>query len=203
MEGRFRDFTRAVSKLGFQEATYTLTMPIPLTNPTSYVIQHSIDQKSGFVGAVDLDDMFVSDGSFRGVSNGKTEYRGWLYSIEGGGGLSATVRLICRGHGLPESQILKAEILLIGLAHVLHNGMCQQVIDTIRLKTNAQLTAREIAALKWTADGKTASDISKILSISRRTVEYHISSAMTKLGTPTRSSAVVKAHALGLLNSKL
>ena len=44
------------------------------------------------------------------------------------------------------------------------------------------LTAREIEVLQWSKAGKSYSDIAEILSISRKTVEFHISNVMNKLG---------------------
>ena len=42
------------------------------------------------------------------------------------------------------------------------------------------LTAREIEVLQWSKAGKSYSDIAEILSISRKTVEFHISNVMNK-----------------------
>jgi len=55
------------------------------------------------------------------------------------------------------------------------------------------LSPREIEVLKWSADGKTASDIATILSLSERTVNFHVSSSIKKLGVNNKISAVVKA----------
>lgn len=53
--------------------------------------------------------------------------------------------------------------------------------------------------MKWTAEGKIASDIGMILGLSTRTVNFHISSAMKKLGANNKTSAVVMAAKSGLL----
>ena len=44
----------------------------------------------------------------------------------------------------------------------------------------------------WVADGKTDFEVGKILSISPRTVRFHIRNAKTKLGVATRIQAVAK-----------
>jgi LuxR family quorum sensing-dependent transcriptional regulator len=62
-------------------------------------------------------------------------------------------------------------------------------IDTRRPK----LTAREREILQWTAAGKTADETAKILSISVRTVEYHLLNASRKLNTVNRTHTVVEA----------
>lgn len=51
----------------------------------------------------------------------------------------------------------------------------------------------------WTAQGKSSWDISRILSISENTVNFHIKNAMRKLGTTSRTAAVAKAIGHGLI----
>jgi DNA-binding CsgD family transcriptional regulator len=53
--------------------------------------------------------------------------------------------------------------------------------------------------LRWTAEGKSSWDIGAILSISENTVSFHIKNAMRKLGTTSRTVAVVKAIRLNLI----
>ncbi|WP_186348989.1 LuxR C-terminal-related transcriptional regulator [Pseudomonas lundensis] len=53
--------------------------------------------------------------------------------------------------------------------------------------------------MKWTAEGKTAFDIGMILSLTTRTVNFHISSAIRKMGANNKTSAVVIATKSGLL----
>jgi len=62
-----------------------------------------------------------------------------------------------------------------------------------------QLTVRETDCLSWVGRGKTSWEISRILTISERTVIFHINNAVKKLDTRTRSQAVVKALSLGLI----
>ncbi|MBB4846041.1 DNA-binding CsgD family transcriptional regulator [Paucibacter oligotrophus] len=61
------------------------------------------------------------------------------------------------------------------------------------------LTPRELEALRWTMDGKTAWEVGAILSISERTAVLHISNAMRKLECTTKHQAVLKALRLGLI----
>lgn len=61
------------------------------------------------------------------------------------------------------------------------------------------LSDRERECLLWAAQGKTAWEISMILNIAERTVKKHIGNAMAKLGVATRTQAVAKAIALGLM----
>jgi DNA-binding CsgD family transcriptional regulator len=65
--------------------------------------------------------------------------------------------------------------------------------------TKIELTARETECLRWTAEGKSSWDIGMILKISDNTVNYHIKNAMRKLGTTSRTVAVVKAIRLNFI----
>ena len=62
-----------------------------------------------------------------------------------------------------------------------------------------RLTERERTVLRWTGDGKTASEISIIMRISESTVNFHVRNAMAKLGTANKLAATVKAAMLGML----
>jgi len=62
-----------------------------------------------------------------------------------------------------------------------------------------KLHEREIEILTWVARGKTSEEIAKKLSITRRTVDFHVDNARTKLGAQTRTAAAIKAVAGGLI----
>ncbi len=62
------------------------------------------------------------------------------------------------------------------------------------------LTPRELEALRWTMDGKTAWEVGAIMSISERTAVLHIQNAMHKLNSVNKHQAVLKALRLGLLS---
>ena len=61
------------------------------------------------------------------------------------------------------------------------------------------LTPRELEALRWTMDGKTAWEVGVIMSISERTAVLHLQNAMHKLDSVNKHQAVIKALRLGLL----
>lgn len=61
------------------------------------------------------------------------------------------------------------------------------------------LTDRERECLRWSAQGKTSWEISIILLISERTVNYHFQQAALKLRVKGRRAAIAQAIALGLI----
>lgn len=62
------------------------------------------------------------------------------------------------------------------------------------------LTPRELEALRWTMEGKTAWEVGAILGISERTAVLHVNNAMHKLGCANKHQAVLKALRLGLIH---
>jgi DNA-binding CsgD family transcriptional regulator len=62
------------------------------------------------------------------------------------------------------------------------------------------MSEREIEALTWVARGKTRDEIAEIMCIAKRTVEFHIDNAQSKLGVQSRVEAAVKATILGLID---
>ncbi|MEW7980957.1 MAG: helix-turn-helix transcriptional regulator [Candidatus Sedimenticola endophacoides] len=69
----------------------------------------------------------------------------------------------------------------------------------VMLESTVQLTEREIMVLRWTAEGKTSGEISSILDITERTVNFHIANAMVKLNAVNKTAAVIRAAMVGLL----
>jgi LuxR family quorum-sensing transcriptional regulator LasR len=62
-----------------------------------------------------------------------------------------------------------------------------------------KLTPREKECLKWICFGKSTWEMSRILSCSESTVNYHITNIRNKLGVHTRSAAMIKAVGMGLI----
>ena len=62
------------------------------------------------------------------------------------------------------------------------------------------LTPRELEALRWTVEGKTAWEVGSVLGISERTAVWHVNNAMHKLGCATKHQAALKALRLGLID---
>ncbi len=64
------------------------------------------------------------------------------------------------------------------------------------------VSQREKEVLDWLKQGKSSWDISVILGISERTVNYHVYNIMQKLGATNRPQAVAVASRLGLIDFK-
>jgi DNA-binding CsgD family transcriptional regulator len=62
------------------------------------------------------------------------------------------------------------------------------------------LTTKELECLRWCKEGKTNWEIGEIMSTSEKTVEFHLSNAIRKLGACNRITAVVIAIRCGLIS---
>ena len=66
-------------------------------------------------------------------------------------------------------------------------------------EASALLSPRELEVLRWCKDGKSYSEIGTIMGISGKTVEFHISNVMRKLGVNQKITAIVAAAKQGLI----
>jgi DNA-binding CsgD family transcriptional regulator len=73
------------------------------------------------------------------------------------------------------------------------------LVPAARQAEGPSLTPRELEALRWTMEGKTAWETGNILGISERTAVLHVNNAMHKLGCVNKHQAVLKAIRLGIL----
>ncbi len=85
-------------------------------------------------------------------------------------------------------------------ASYLHEAVRKLVQKNARVQqTDFQLTPREKQCLSWAAAGKSSWEISQIVSTSERTVNFHIGNVIQKLHVASRSHAIAKALARGLI----
>jgi DNA-binding CsgD family transcriptional regulator len=63
-----------------------------------------------------------------------------------------------------------------------------------------ELTLREMTILNWVRQGKTNWEIAKIMSVTERTIRFHVESIFSKLDVTSRSHAVATAIEHGLPN---
>lgn len=67
-------------------------------------------------------------------------------------------------------------------------------------KTPSQLTEHELRVLRLVAHGLTNGQIADFLKIKERTVEFHLGQIFRRLEVSSRTTAILKAERLGLLN---
>jgi DNA-binding CsgD family transcriptional regulator len=74
-----------------------------------------------------------------------------------------------------------------------------RVVRTPISRRELSLSDREAETLTWSARGKTSDEIAQIIGVSRRTVDFHLDNARSKLGVATRIEAVANAVAAKLI----
>ena len=99
--------------------------------------------------------------------------------------------------GSTDLQRLVADLQLFAVCAV-DTAMRVLVPEPLRPERPA-LTPRELEALRWTMEGKTAWELGRILGITERTAVLHLGNAMRKLGCSNKHQAVLKALRLGLI----
>lgn len=67
------------------------------------------------------------------------------------------------------------------------------------METLARLTEREREILRLIFDGKCSSEVANTLSVSKRTVDFHLARAYVKLGVSNRFQAFKRAVELGII----
>jgi DNA-binding CsgD family transcriptional regulator len=96
-------------------------------------------------------------------------------------------------------RLTQVELNEIGM--LLLHAFC--VFDRIRRSEKASLsgplTTRELEVVRWTAQGKTSSEIGKILTLSDHTVNAYMTNAIKKLDCVNRTQLVAKALRLRLI----
>jgi DNA-binding NarL/FixJ family response regulator len=85
------------------------------------------------------------------------------------------------------------------LLHAIINARIRRAARMQLWPTQHHLNDREIEALMWAARGKTSEEISLIMAIAERTVNFHLNNARDKLGVATRIQAAVKATIAGFI----
>jgi LuxR family transcriptional regulator, quorum-sensing system regulator SolR len=206
-------------ELGFDHCAYGLRMPIPLTNPKTFMINNyptawqTQYQAKNYL-AIDptvqramrsLLPVLWTDELFCPTSELWEEARsfglrfGWAQSIHDFNGTGSMLTLVRSNDPILKTELDVKIFKMIWLCQVAHLGMSRCLTPKLMPEVNAKLSNREIAVLRWTAEGKTSGDISCILNIAERTVNFHINNAITKLNAANKTSAAIKAAMLGLL----
>ncbi len=80
--------------------------------------------------------------------------------------------------------------LMLWLTHTVHASLAESLFVA---PPPVRLTSKELEVLRWTAEGKTAEEIAIILSLTARTVGFHMHSIICKLGVRNKTAAVIQA----------
>lgn len=216
------EMERFAKAMGFEQFAYALAITTPSFNPQQYIINgYPVDWLRRYLagGYFKIDPIVEhaerntlpaiwSDQMFHAGKS--SEFWSDAYSFGLKAGISFAVHeqpgvtgifSLARDKAL---DLPPAELAaLVGRAQIFASVLYHAVtkIDLPRLLPvhSVTLTAREKECLKWAAEGKTAWEIGRILSISERTAVFHLSNLMKKLGASNRTQSIVRAVALKLI----
>ncbi|MFO2464645.1 LuxR family transcriptional regulator [Pseudomonas sp. 15FMM2] len=123
---------------------------------------------------------------------------GWAQSVHDFRGVFSMLTLSRRNGPVQAKELYDKAAQVLWMCHALHTVVARTFNNEPATRCPCKLTARETEILQWSAMGKTASDIATILCLSERTVGFHVSSAMKKLGVNNKIAAVITAVKQGL-----
>lgn len=114
-----------------------------------------------------------------------------------------TIKAGARGYllkGAPADEIARAIRAVHAGGSYLASRVAAKVLTQVRSpRGSTTLSERERTVLRLVADGLATKQIARELGITDRTVKFHISSIMNKLGAGTRAQAVAEAARRGIL----
>ncbi|SHN93199.1 hypothetical protein BHECKSOX_2296 [Bathymodiolus heckerae thiotrophic gill symbiont] len=205
--------------LGFDYCAYGIRSPLPLSNPKTITINNycvAWQEKYKINGYLEIDPTVQhalyssqpirwTDQLFSSACNLMEDARsfglhhGIAFPIHDPSGFTGMLTL-SRSHELiNEAEFYEKILKLSWLTQVIHIEMTKYLVPKLIPEAKIKLSKRETEVLQWTADGKTSWEISYILNIAERTVNFHINNCVAKLKVCNKTSATIKALTLGLL----
>lgn len=215
----FQTVTSLATELGFDYCAYGLRLALPLNKPkivkiSNYPMAWQTQYQTKNYCAVDptvkhalrsplpilwSDDLFASAAEFWEEARSFGLCHGWAYPIRDAHGVIGMLTLARSNQPLTETELAAKAFKMAWLTQNAHIALSRRLLPKLLPEADTQLSNREIAVLRWTADGKTAGEIASIMKITERTVNFHISNAATKLNAANKTAAAVKAAMLGFL----
>lgn len=215
----FEQIARTARTLGFEYCAYGIRMPIPVSRPkvamySNYsaqwqrcynergylrvdpTVQHALKSTLPVVWS---NRLFDSARDMWEEARGHGLQFGWAQASRDASGAVGLLSLARSAEPLTAEELARNQARMSWLAQYAHAGMSRLLSPKLAPESQVVLTAREKEVLRWTAEGKTAYEISQILSVAERTVNFHINNVIAKLGTSNKTQAAVKAAALGML----
>jgi LuxR family transcriptional regulator len=146
------------------------------------------------------DDVFTTQRPFWEEARLHGIRYGWTLAIQSRHGETGLISVARSNDPVSAGELDELEARLVWLSHTAI-GVIGNIASTRKSGADVHdLTPREREVLRWTAAGKTSFEIGIILGISARTVNFHVTSILSKLQAVNKTQAVVKAVLLDLLD---
>lgn len=218
-EAFVRVLSGAAADIGFEFCAYTVRASLPVTrsrivglnNYPAELQRRYAERNYGAIdptllrGAVSVlpfvwtEELFAATPELRADLRAHGLEVGWSQSCYDGRGIGGVLTLARSREPMTTSELRHKTSRMSWLTKATHEALAERMRARLVPEAAASLTVREIDVLRWTADGHTSAEVSDILSISERTVNFHINNTLQKLNALNKTAAVVKAARLGLL----
>lgn len=215
----FRQVAGAARNMGFEYCAYGIRMPVPVSRPrvamfNNYsskwqecydsrgylqvdpTVQHALKSSLPVVWS---NQLFMQAREMWEDARSHGLRVGWAQASRDPAGAVGLLTLARSAEPLSRSELDANQAKMAWLAQYTHAAMARLLTPKLAPETQIALTPREKEVLRWTAEGKTSYEISQILDVSERTVNFHVNNAVAKLETSNKTQAAVKATALGML----
>lgn len=146
------------------------------------------------------DELFADQAEFWDEARDAGLRFGWSQSFFDANGSSGLLTVARTHEPVEESELVKNERCLRWLVQLTHGELMRRMGSPKAPELAVPLSTREIEALKWAAEGKTAWEVSMIMGLAESTVNFHMRNAAAKLNAPNRTAAAVRAAVMGLLH---
>lgn len=215
----FSELATVAGGLGFEYCAYGIQMPVPISRPTVAMFNNypekwqvcyedrgyiEIDPtvRHGLTNSLPIlwsHKLFESAPELWEEAQHNGLHFGWAQASRDAGGAIGMLTLARSEQQLSDSELNENKARMAWLTQIAHAGMSKLLTPKLVPESQVSMTAREKEVLRWSAEGKTAYEIGLILSVSERTVNFHINNVVAKLGASNKTQAAVKAAILGLL----
>lgn len=216
----FKQLADVAAGMGFDYCAYGIRMPVPISRPSvamfnnyprqwqarydecDYIrvdptVHHALKSTLPIIWSSKL---FETAPAMWEEARAHGLHAGWAQASRDASGSVGLLTLARSSRQLDDGELTANMGRMVWLAQYAHAAMARLLISKLTPETQVSLTAREREVLRWTAEGKTAYEISQILAISERTICFHINNVVAKLGASNKTQAAVKAAALGMLS---
>ncbi|NRR32721.1 autoinducer binding domain-containing protein [Oxalobacteraceae bacterium] len=213
----FADIAARAAAVGYPYCGYTMRIPVPISRPLLLSLStFGADWEASAEGvalaqagiahartanrALPLwdDPVFAGLGPACAAARSHGLCQGWAQPSRDARGVVSLLTLLRPGRADGAARGHPG-ITLGWLIEEAHQRMSELLLARHAPEVRQHITLREREILRWTADGKTAYEIGRILLISENTVAFHIKNVVSKLRASNKVQAAVKASALGLL----
>lgn len=207
-----------VRELGFEMCACHLRFPLPISNPRvvqvdNYPADWSARYRQQRYQSIDptlaharhyASSLLWSEQVFAGTPalwNDMQKHGmhvGWAHPTRDARNVVGLLTVARSEGAISPQEILDKQAMLGWIAQTTHQELTRHLSPRLMPALEASLSPREIDVLRWTAEGKTAGEISLILEISERTVNYHANNAAFKLRVTNKTAAAAHAALLGI-----